>query len=248
MKILNVAYDNLTRSEALDRVFCFEETGKQVHPCFLNADCLRQAQKDPEYARVLNEADLVLSDGVGLRVATRLFGGTMRDNCNGTDLSPLILEQAAKRGHKVFFLGGKSGIAQKAAENIQKILPDLNVVGTHTGYFDDDDTIVSMINDSGADILFVAMGVPRQEKWIARHKDRLSPKLCLGVGAFLDYLSGTIPRAPLWMRRIHLEWAWRIFVDPKRMIKRYCVDGAGFFIWLVGRRIFLRSAGVSNKA
>ena len=191
-----------------------------------------KAQKDLEYRSIINNADLVLSDGIGLKIASKIFGETMVDNCNGTDLSPKILKLAADNGYSVFFLGGEDGIALKAAENAKKTTPKLDIKGTHSGYFDDDKKIVDLINATGVDILFVAMGVPLQEKWIAKYREQLNCKLALGVGAFLDYLSGSIPRAPLWMRKCHVEWFWRCFIDPKRMLKRYFVDGFCFVVYV----------------
>jgi N-acetylglucosaminyldiphosphoundecaprenol N-acetyl-beta-D-mannosaminyltransferase len=233
MKIHNVRYNNLTVPEALESVLELVDCQKKANIFFLNANCLNKARNDKEYKSVLDFADLVLSDGLGLKILSRLFGEPMKDNCNGTDLSPLILEEAARRKLKIFFLGGKDGIARQAAQNVQKKYPDILMVGTHSGYFSDDKAVIDQINRSGADILFVAMGVPLQEKWIAKNRALLNPSICLGVGALLDYLSGTLPRAPLWMRRMHMEWVWRIFVDPRRMVKRYLLEGISFIIYSV---------------
>lgn len=245
MKLLNIEYHNITAPEALTKTLDLLAEQKRATVCFLNADCLYKAQRDDEYRQILNQADLVLSDGIGLKFATWLYGGRMKDDCNGTDLSPLIMERAAQAGYKIFFMGGKDGIAEKAAGNIRQRIPNIQIVGTHEGYFDDDQKLIGQINASGADILFVAMGVPLQEKWIYRYRERLTPRLCLGVGALLDYLSGTIPRAPLWMRKVHLEWCWRIFVDPKRMLRRYLVDGVGFFVYLAYYRVRWGGSGGS---
>lgn len=238
MMILGVRYDNVTVNEALKAFFQLLEDKPKANVFFLNADCLYRAQSDREYRDILDKADLVLPDGIGLKVATKIFGGRMKENCNGTDLSPMILEQAAKNKQKVFFLGGKEGIALKAAENAKVRYPSLIVSGVHSGYFNDPSQVIDGINASNPDILFVAMGVPLQEKWIVRHRDRLNPKVCIAVGAFLDYLSGSIPRAPVWMRRIHLEWFWRIFIDPKRLFKRYVIDGLGFVVYVFFKRLF----------
>jgi N-acetylglucosaminyldiphosphoundecaprenol N-acetyl-beta-D-mannosaminyltransferase len=237
MKLLGIEYDNLTVKEALEAIIGLIEARQKANVFFLNADCLYKAQKDQEYRKVLKAASLLLSDGIGLRLATRIFGGSMRGNCNGTDLSPQILEEAAKRNWKVFFLGGKDGVAKKAAENIQLKLPALNVVGAGSGYFENDKEVINIINDAAPDIVFVAMGAPLQEKWIFRNRAFINTRLCLGVGAFLDYLSGDIPRAPQWMRQGHIEWLWRIFIDPKRMFKRYVIDGFCFMIYVLYIRL-----------
>lgn len=241
MNILNVHYDNLSLAETRERFFSLMDGGKKANIFFLNADCLYRAQKDREYQDVLTQADLVLPDGIGLRLITGLFGERMLADCNGTDLSPVLLKEAAKRGDKIFFLGGKGGVARRACENMRERIPGLKIVGWYHGYSKNDEEVVERINASGADILFVAMGVPLQEKWISKNRNRLNPKVCLGVGALLDYLSGQIARAPLWMRKFHLEWFWRIFVEPKRMFKRYVIDDLSFFVYLVfcrGRQLW----------
>ncbi|MFC1708731.1 WecB/TagA/CpsF family glycosyltransferase [Candidatus Omnitrophota bacterium] len=235
MRILNVNYDNISMAEALEKACYLLRENSKSNVFFLNADCLYKAQKDSRYRDILNSAQLLLPDGIGLRIVTELFGGKMKDNCNGTDFSPLFMERAAKEGYRIFFLGGKEGVAEKAAENTRKTIPEILIVGTHSGYFDDDGLLINTINNSGADILFVAMGVPAQEKWIYQNRVKLNPKLYLGVGALLDYLSGHIVRAPKFIRAIHLEWLWRIGVEPKRMFKRYIVDGLRLF-WVVLRQ------------
>jgi exopolysaccharide biosynthesis WecB/TagA/CpsF family protein len=147
------------------------------------------------------------------------------------------MQKASEKGYKIFFLGGKEGIAPKAAENIKKRISNIQIVGTHSGYTIQSDEVVDQINRSGADILFVAMGVPMQEKWIMHNRERLTSGLCLGVGALLDYLSDYKPRAPLLMRRLYIEWLWRVFIEPQRMVKRYLIDGAGFLFYLLFLRI-----------
>lgn len=238
VKILGVPYDNITRLDAIKRLCSILSCQNKSLILFLNVDCLKKAAQDEEYRYILNKADLVLSDGIGLKIASRLFGERMKENCNGTDLSPLILGLAAKRGHKIFLLGGKEGIAQKATENVKSDFPGVQIIGYHHGFFDNDEDIIQKINSSAADILFVATGVPKQEKWIYRNRDKLNPKVYLGVGALFDYLSWAIPRAPLGMRKVHLEWLWRIMINPKRMFKRYIIDDMSFLVYLVYYRLF----------
>jgi exopolysaccharide biosynthesis WecB/TagA/CpsF family protein len=237
MKLLGVDYDNLTVPEAVSAIVALVAARNKASVFFLNADCLYKARRDTEYRLVLEAADLVLPDGIGIRLATRVFGATMRDNCNGTDLSPRVLREAAARGWSVYFLGGRDGVAAKAAENARRQFPPLKVAGTSSGYFEDDRDVVRAVNEAAPDILFVAMGVPLQEKWTFKNRPLINAPLVLGVGAFLDYLSGTIPRAPRWMRKARIEWLWRIFIDPKRMVKRYVVDGFCFLIYTVYVRL-----------
>jgi len=232
MNILKVRYDNITFKEAIKKAISLVDANNKSNIFFVNIDCLYKAQSDNEYRNALTSASLILPDGIGLKLLTRIIGGRMKENCNGSDFSPIFMSKAVKRGYKIFFLGGKDNVAQKAADNMRKKIPGIQIVGTHEGYFNSEEDVINKINDSLADILFVAMGVPLQEKWIARNRNKLNPKLCLGVGALFDYLSGTIKRAPKFIQIIKLEWLWRVIMEPKRLWKRYLVDDMKFF-WLV---------------
>lgn len=232
MKILEVKYHNISFKQALlNAVRLMAQEGKFAI-FFLNLDCLSKAVRDKEYSAILADTALVLPDGIGLKIATWMFGGKMIENCNGTDFSPAFMKIAAEEGWRIFFLGGLEGVAAKAAENVRKSIPDIKIVGTHSGYFQDDEQLIKQINDSQAQILFVALGAPKQEKWIARNRQKLNPKVCLGVGALLDYLSGHKVRAPKIFQLLYLEWLWRIFIEPKRMFQRYIIDGLGFMLYL----------------
>lgn len=245
LKVLKVKYDNVTVEKALEVAVSFLETHPKSSIFFLNLDCLNLAQQDAEYRDILNRASLVLPDGIGLKVVTALFGDRMKDNCNGSDFSPLLMRELAARGYKIFLLGGKEGVAERAAAAMKSRIPGLQIAGTHHGYFRNDEEVIDAINRSGADILFVGLGAPVQEKWIDRHRERLSPKLCLGVGALFDWLSGHKRRSPLLLRKLHLEWFWRILIEPKRMSKRYLVYGVGLLVSVVAYRIVKRKGSLS---
>ncbi|MFA5147913.1 MAG: WecB/TagA/CpsF family glycosyltransferase [Candidatus Omnitrophota bacterium] len=225
MNVLGIKYNNLEFNDSIKQALSIVNDSKKSNLFFINTDCLYKAQKDKEYRDIINTTSLVLPDGIGLKLVTMLFGGRMKANCNGTDLCPVLLERAAEKGYKIYFLGSKEGIAEKAAENVRKLINEIKIVGTNHGYIKKDTEAIKTINESGADILFVAMGVPLQEKWIVRNRNRINVKLCVGVGALFDYLSGNKPRAPIIMRKMHLEWFWRIFIEPRRMFKRYIIDG-----------------------
>jgi len=230
VNILGVRCDNLTIKNALEKTASLLISEKKANIFFLNADCLLKSTLDPDYFGILNSAgDLILPDGIGLRCAALFLHKKWLPDCNGTDFSPQLIKHAAEEKYKIFFIGSKIGIAEKAADNIYKKNPQIQITGTHHGYFSNDDTVIKKINDSGADILFVSMSAPLQEKWIYRNREKLNPKLCLGVGALLDYLAGSLPRAPKFLRWLHLEWLWRILIEPDRMIKRYIIDGTRLF-------------------
>ena len=152
-----------------------------------------------------------------------MTGRCFRANLNGTDLFVPLCEGAADRGQSIFFLGGRPGVAEQAARKAQELAPGLQVAGTADGYFSQNDEadVIERINASGADILLVAFGVPLQDVWIAKHRDRLSPRLAIGVGAQFDFWSGQVQRAPQPVRQIGLEWVWRLGLEPRRLFQRY---------------------------
>ena len=192
---------------------------------FVNPDCLNTAYVNPDYLRVLQQASRVLPDGIGVNVGCRIKGVAMRANLNGTDLFPRLCETLAATGQSIYLLGAQPGRAAATAQAMQEKFPQLRVAGTRHGYFDatEDAAVIQDINASGADILLVAMGAPRQELWLAQHQDALTVPVRMGVGGLFDYYSGSIPRAPLWLREIGLEWVWRLLQEPGRMWKRYLI-------------------------
>lgn len=202
---------------------------------FLNAHCFNVAQKNKEYRRSLKESDLLLNDGIGLKIGSFFTGIRFKGNLNGTDLIPKILRIAAKKGNKVFFLGGKTGVADKAAKKASKKIDHLNISGCQSGYFskDEEGVLINQIIEKRTDILVVGMGVPRQELWCQRNKEKLKRvKLIIAGGAILDFLSEEITRAPVWMRKTGLEWVYRLYLEPGRMWKRYLWGNLVFFYYV----------------
>ena len=198
---------------------------------FVNAHCVNVAFDNAEYREALDSADLLLPDGAGVELAARWHGARLADNLNGTDLCPDLLAQAARRGMAVFLLGGRPGVAQAAADALQTRFPDLRVAGVRDGFAGADPAnAIVAINESGAHILLVAMGVPLQDLWLARHRDMLRPDLVMGVGALFDFLSGQVPRAPRLIRKARLEWLWRLGLEPRRMFGRYVIGNVVFLL------------------
>ncbi len=196
---------------------------------FVNAHCVNVAATDPVYRQALETADVLLPDGAGIELAARLQGQHMVANLNGTDLCPALLAEAAARGKSVFLLGAKPGVAATAAARLTDLIPSLRIAGTRDGFEGGKpDGAIAAINASRADILLVAMGVPKQEIWLHRAHDSLHPDLVMGVGALFDFLAGNVPRAPLWLRRARLEWLWRLAMEPRRMFTRYVIGNVVF--------------------
>ncbi len=197
---------------------------------FVNAHCVNVAARDRAYAAALDSADLVLPDGAGVELAARLHGARLAGNLNGTDLGPRLARAAAGQGMSLFLLGAAPGVAERAAARLQALAPGLCIAGMRDGFagLQDSAAAIAAINASGADMLWVATGVPAQDVWLARHADALAPRYLLGVGALFDFLAGRVARAPGWMRRARLEWLWRLALEPRRLFGRYVLGNATF--------------------
>jgi exopolysaccharide biosynthesis WecB/TagA/CpsF family protein len=240
---------NSTTASALEKLL---EPGAPRTAAFVNAHCLNVAARDPTYRWALARADFRLPDGAGMQLAARLRGERFVENLNGTDLFVPLCREAAARGLPIYFFGSAEGVARGAADAALDLAPGLVVAGARNGFFgaDEEDAIIDDINASGARIVLVALGVPKQEIWIARNRHRLSADLVVGVGAQFDFWSGRVPRAPALLRRAGLEWVMRLAVEPRRMARRYLWGNFEFTLGaFVGRRIdaLPRDPGVGGK-
>jgi exopolysaccharide biosynthesis WecB/TagA/CpsF family protein len=209
---------------------------------FLNAHNANIASTDPVFAEALDDF-LILPDGIGVDLAAKiLYGAPFPDNLNGTDFVPAFL-QASTRPLTVGLLGATRVNAEAASVKLAALAVQHNFVVIHDGYFsaEQEPEIIGRIAALRPDMLLVAMGVPRQELWIARHIDERHCTMPVAVGALLDFLSGSVPRAPLWMRRLRLEWLFRLAVEPGRLWRRYVV-GNPVFLWRVVRQRWLHGA------
>ncbi len=215
---------------------------------FLNAHCVNNAAKDSVYARALRAADFVLPDGSGISLAAKLLGKKLTENLNGTDLCHPLCEEAARRGLSIYLLGAKPGVAERAAAKMTEKVPGLKIAGTRDGFFDDANSgdVVRHANESEADIVLVAMGVPLQDVWIYRHRRQLNAQLVMGVGALFDFEAEAVSRAPKILRKRGLEWTWRLAVEPRRMAARYLLGNPVFVARAVANA--LRSTAPVSKA
>lgn len=229
-RVIDVSYADITVEEGIEALLRLWRAGGPAQATYLNLDCLRLAHIDPEYHALLRRMDLVLPDGIGVRLATRLTGQRKRAHWNVTDFYLRFMAAAAAQGARFYLLGSPDGVAEAAADKLRERIPGIQIVGTHTGYVRDAAAAVAAVNASGADIFIIGMGAPLQERWLMQHRAMLKPALCLGVGALFDWVSGRHRRAPVWVQRIHLEWAWRILLEPRRMFKRYLVNDLGFLL------------------
>ncbi len=193
---------------------------KQTFVVTANAEIIMLCQRDAEYKKIVGgEADLVLADGAGTVWAGRKLGHNVPERVAGCDLFVELAKLAAKKDYKVFFFGAAPGIAEAARDKLLAMAPGLKVAGCRNGYFKEEETadIVDEINASGADMLFAALGVPKQEKWLAENRHRLNAKVLMGVGGSFDVVAGKMERAPLWMQKASLEWLFRLYKQPSRI-------------------------------
>lgn len=186
--------------------------------CTINPEFIMIARQDPNFNHILRRAALCVPDGVGLLWAARRGGQPLPQRVTGSDGVPIIAARAAQEGWRLFLLGAAPGIAERAAGILRARCPGLQIAGTYSGSPapEEEDAIVALVNASGADILLVAYGAPVQDKWIARNLPRLRVALAMGVGGAFDFIAGVVPRAPHWMRRLGLEWLFRLVRQPWR--------------------------------
>lgn len=239
VSLFGLQIDNVTLQQASSSLIKTAVDGLRRQVFFVNAHCVNVAARDKGYFNVLHAADTLYADGSGLRMAGKVFGQPLKDNVNGTDLFPLLCRDAAAAGVKIALLGAGPGVAGRCAEQMKKRYPDLGVVWTHHGYLQELDTerLISSLNDSGAAMLFVAMGVPNQELWITRNASKLTTPVLIGVGALFDFYSGEVSRAPVFMRKLGFEWVYRLMIEPRRMFVRYIMGNPLFILRMLTLRL-----------
>lgn len=233
---VNIPYASRTKVlQTIDRSF---HDRSQIRVAFCNAHTMVSALRSNDYVQTLSRF-VVLNDGVGVDMCSSLFmGRRFEDNLNGTDLIPELLAQSSV-DLPIYLLGAKKDVVEEAGRQFAKRFPRHTIVGTRDGYFDraDEADIVRAINDSGADLLLVAMGNPRQEEFIARNADALTPRVLIGVGALFDFVSGMTPRAPKLFRSLRLEWLYRLINEPRRLGWRYTGGIVVFLFQILRLRI-----------
>lgn len=232
--VFGIKINNLTMAEAVHWVTSSDNSHYCRIAYFVNTHSINLSFDNPQLKDCINKADRVFADGAGVRIAARHIGIHLKENVNGTDMLPLLCDNASRKNKSIFLLGGKFDIAEKAKKCLLKQYPNLVIAGTHHGFFDQKNSseIIRMVNDSGADILLLGLGSPHQEIWLAENRHRLSTGTALAVGGLFDFFSGRIPRAPSWLREAGMEWVFRLLMEPRAKFRRY-VLGNPLFIWRV---------------
>jgi N-acetylglucosaminyldiphosphoundecaprenol N-acetyl-beta-D-mannosaminyltransferase len=234
MYILGVRVDDVTMDEAVERLAGFAASGHFHHAVTVNPEFVMAARRDPDFAAVINRADLSAPDGAGLLWAARRRGQPLRQRVAGVDLVVRLAAVAAQRGLRLFLLGAAPGVAEAAAATLAAHNPGLVVAGTFAGSprAEEEDAIVARIVQAQPHILFVAYGAPQQDLWVARNRQRLPVGLAMGVGGAFDFICGRRRRAPLWMQRLGLEWLHRLYHEPWRWRRMLALPR---FVWAVLR-------------
>ncbi len=237
--ILEVPVARASAGEAIAEIERLVTEEPPVLALYVNAHTLNLAVKEVRYRTLLQDASVVLNDGIGVSIAARLGGSSFPENLNGSDFNPVILELAARRGWRVFFLGAAFGVADEAARRLSERVPGLQIAGTRDGFFprSEDASVAAAIRASEADVVLVAMGNPLQETWLEANLASTGARLGIGVGAFFDFTAGTAKRAPAWMNRAGIEWVWRLALEPGRLWKRYVVGNPLFLLRVVHSRL-----------
>jgi N-acetylglucosaminyldiphosphoundecaprenol N-acetyl-beta-D-mannosaminyltransferase len=235
--ILGVAIDNLTMQEVLDAVEAEIAEGGFHQIATANVDFLINSVHDEELRETLVRCDIVLADGMPLVWASHLLGTSLKERVTGIDLLPQLARLSAQRGFRIFLLGASEESSAGTARWMQENFPGVCIVGRHCPDHQPleqmaHEDILSRIEEARPDILLVAFGNPKQEKWLAMHRHRLKVPVCIGVGGSFDFLSGRVSRAPLWMQRYGLEWLYRTIQDPARLAKRYASNLVGLIRYL----------------
>ena len=224
--------ENRTLPAAASDLVSAAKEGRRTRVVFANAHVVNTAMSDIAYRAAVGSAGRIYADGSGMAIAARLAGRPLAANVNGTDLLPLLCEEAIRSGTKIFMLGGKRGVAAKAAQNLATFGMGAAIGGTYHGYFvpesREEDEAVRRINESRAQIVLVGLGVPMQERWAERNAGRIDAPVIAGVGGLFDFFAGEVSRSPKVMRSIGCEWMWRLAMEPQRMAHRYLVGNTVF--------------------
>ncbi|MCQ1531460.1 WecB/TagA/CpsF family glycosyltransferase [Lutispora saccharofermentans] len=221
VEIVGINIDKVTFEEAEDRLLDFlrqDETKMIFTP---NSEFLVDAVKDRDFSEILNDGDLVIPDGIGLVIASKFYGMPLKEKVAGCELMTKLIEIAYSEKKSIYFLGGKEGVAEEASQRLNDKYPGIKIAGFHNGYFDEEEekNIIDDIIQKRPDIIFVALGAPKQEKWIYNNRHRLGAKIAMGVGGSLDILAGRSKRAPEFYQKTGLEWLYRLLKEPKRFFR-----------------------------
>ena len=220
--VLGVGFDNITAGEAVSRAREIINSGEKAYVVTPNPEIVWMAKSNEQLRGAIDGAGLVLADGIGIIIGARILGTPLAAKIPGIDFASALFTEMAKSGGSVYLLGAATGIAEDAGRNLARSHPGLVIAGTSDGYFEDDEPVIEKINAARPDVLLVCLGAPKQELWMAENVKRLDVRLLAGLGGSLDVFAGAVRRAPVFWRKLQLEWFYRLLCEPrriKRMIK-----------------------------
>lgn len=217
IQVMGVGFDNVTMAEAMERSAAILDSGESVYCVTPNAEIVYEAHRDAAFRALLNDAGLVLPDGAGVVLGAKLLGTPVKEKVAGIEYGENLCALLAQRGGRLFLLGSKPGIAELAAEKLLQRHPGLVICGTADGYFKDEAAVVEQVRQAKPQVVFVCLGAPKQEKFMAAHVHELGAGILVGLGGSLDGYAGTVKRAPRWMIACSLEWLYRLIKEPRRL-------------------------------
>lgn len=238
VNILGVYVDMVNIPQAADRIIRFFDEDR-LHKVYTpNSEIIMAAYKDESFKDLLNSADLLTADGIGVVYASKILGKPINERAAGFDIACEVLDRINGTSRKLFLFGGKPGVAEQARDNLLKKYPALNIVGCRNGYFkpEEEPEIVKEINDSGADLVFVCLGAPKQEQWLDRNSDALKARVAMGIGGSLDVFAGTAERAPKFFCDHGIEWLYRLIKQPSRAGRMLALPKFGLTVLFKGKK------------
>jgi N-acetylglucosaminyldiphosphoundecaprenol N-acetyl-beta-D-mannosaminyltransferase len=238
--VLGVGVSAVDQRSAIEELARWIDEGEHHYVCVTGVHSVMEAQADPELRAIHNGSGLTVPDGMPMVWAGHWAGFKKMSRVPGPDLMPAVCAEGVARGWKHFLYGGADGVAELLADRLRERSPGVEIVGTYCPPFRpltdaEDDEVVELINRSGADILWVGLGAPKQERWMHRMMPRLEANALLGVGAAFDFNAGLLPRAPAWMQRIGMEWFYRLLKEPRRLARRYLGNNPRFVMKILRR-------------
>nr|WP_106783580.1 WecB/TagA/CpsF family glycosyltransferase [Lysinibacillus timonensis] len=231
--VLGINVNTENYDELIPKIFERIETKEKSLIVAINPEKIIKAKEDPALKKLLNEAEFQIPDGIGVILASKIQKGNITSRVTGVDMMMRLCEEAAKRQKPIFLYGGKPGVAEQAAVKLRETFPNIIIAGTQDGYEKDNEKVIAKINEAKPDILFVAMGSPKQENWINANRNQLHPTIYQGVGGSFDVLAGNVKRAPEAFQKIGMEWFYRLMKEPKRLKRQMALP---LFLLEVARR------------
>jgi N-acetylglucosaminyldiphosphoundecaprenol N-acetyl-beta-D-mannosaminyltransferase len=247
--ILGCVFDRLSMAETIARIEGIIAARRPSQHLAISATNVVAVQEDPRLRTIMEECAIVSADGQGIVWASKLLGDPLPERVNAADLMEALFPVAEAKGYRIYVLGARQDVLERAISNLERRFPKLEIAGYRNGYFgsEDDAEVVEAIRSARSDLLFAAMSSPKKEYWLAEHKHELGVPFVMGVGGAIDAVAGLTRRAPMWVRKIGMEWFFRMIQEPRRLARRFVIGNAKFLWILLGElaRQPLRSYGRS---